>query len=134
MKKMVCLIAFYMIILTANAQPPDAGSLFRKSSRQKTTAWILSGGGLGLLTAGFLVGVSTVNDIANLSFPSDKKLAAGGALVVAGGAAILGSIPFFIAAGKNKKKATLLLKNENVFFPQFYSKQRLVSLGVTIHL
>ena len=134
MKKMVCLIVFYAIVVTANAQQPDAGLLIRKSGRQKITAWILAGSGVSLLTAGFLIELSSASDLAHLTLPKDAKLTTGGLLLLTGSAAVLSSIPFFIASRKNKRKATLLLKNENVFYPQFNSKQRLLSLGVTIHL
>jgi hypothetical protein len=48
---------------------------------------------------------------------------------------MLGSIPLFIGAGKNKRKANLMLKDETVFFnPQSAVKKRLVSLRVKINL
>ena len=68
-----------------------------KSKNQKTAAWVLLGGGVALIGAGFLIG-----DSKNATFDD------AGTGVVLGGIGFLsavGSIPLFIASGKNKRKA-----------------------------
>jgi hypothetical protein len=68
-----------------------------KSKNQKTAAWVLLGGGTALIGLGFLIG-----DSKNATFDD------AGTGVVLGGIGFLsavGSIPLFIASGKNKRKA-----------------------------
>ncbi len=68
-----------------------------KSKNQKTAAWVLLGGGVALMGAGYLIG-----DSKNATFDD------AGTGVVLGGIGFLsavGSIPLFIASGKNKRKA-----------------------------
>jgi len=80
-----------------------------KSKNQKTAAWVLLGGGTALIATGFIVG-----DSKNSSFDD----AAMGALFAGVGVlSALGSIPLFIASGKNKRKAmkaSALIKMETV--------------------
>src|SRR5436190_1275207 len=57
----------------------------RKGKIQKTAAWVLLGGGIAMA----VIGVSEFEPL----------------LATAGVLAAAGSIPFFIASGKNKKKA-----------------------------
>jgi hypothetical protein len=64
--------------------------LLKKSKSQKTAGFILLGAG-----ATTLIIMST----------GDTDLDAAGALFIGGTAAVLGSIPLFIAAGRNKRKA-----------------------------
>ena len=79
-----------------------------KSKNQKTAAWVLLGGGTALIGLGFLIG-----DSKNATFDD------AGTGVVLGGIGFLsavGSIPLFIASGKNKRramKATTFIKMEN---------------------
>lgn len=74
-----------------------------KSRNQKTAGWILLGGGAGLTAIGVIVGVATVwDDI----IEGDTRGSSGGPiLMVTGLASMAGSIPLFIAAGKNRRKA-----------------------------
>ncbi len=68
-----------------------------KSKNQKTAAWVLLGGGTALIGLGFLIG-----DSKNATFDD------AGTGVVLGGIgflSVVGSIPLFIASGKNKRKA-----------------------------
>src|SRR6478735_2464395 len=80
-----------------------------KSKNQKTAAWVLLGGGVALIGAGFLIG-----DSKNATFDD------AGTGVVLGGIGFLsavGSIPLFIASGKNKRKAmktTTSIKMETI--------------------
>ena len=89
----------------------------QKSKKQKKAATIMLGGGTALLLTGFIIprgeqtgttdiyGVFTVADYKN-----DGIKAAFG---LTGVASMLGSIPFFIASGKNKRRAmNLAFKNE----------------------
>ena len=68
-----------------------------KSKNQKTAAWVLLGGGTVLIGTGFLVG-----DNKNASF---DDAATGAVLAGIGVLSAIGSIPLFIASGKNKRRA-----------------------------
>jgi len=84
-----------------------------KSKNQKTAAWFLLGGGVALIGTGFLVG-----DDKEASFDD----AFTGALMAGIGVlSTIGSIPLFIASGKNKRKAmnaSAFIKLETVPLPQ----------------
>ena len=80
-----------------------------KSKNQKTAAWVLLGGGTALIGLGFLIG-----DSKNSTF---DDAATGAVLGGIGFLSAIGSIPLFIASGKNKRKAmqaTTFIKMENV--------------------
>ena len=87
-----------------------------KSKNQKTAAWVLLGGGTALIGLGFLIG-----DSKNATFDD------AGTGVVLGGIGFLsavGSIPLFIASGKNKRKAmkaTTSIKMETIPLHQVQS-------------
>ena len=82
---------------TNDSVPVVKTDYLTKSKNQKTAAWVLLGGGTALIATGFIVG-----DSKNSSFDD----AAMGALFAGVGVlSALGSIPLFIASGKNKRKA-----------------------------
>ena len=73
----------------------------KKARNQKTIAWVLAGAGVGLFTAGVIVAGKDKNDIDDVV----NDVVGGSALIAVGGLCALGSIPMFIVAGNNKKKA-----------------------------
>jgi len=93
---------------TNDSVPSIKADYLVKSKNQKTAAWVLLGGGVALMGAGYLIG-----DSKNASFDD------AGTGVVLGGIGFLstiGSIPLFIASGKNKRKAmkaTAFIKMED---------------------
>lgn len=150
---MVCLCATIQTnaqlpdtIVNMNTHKVDANLLFKKAKNQKTAAWILLGGGLGVAIAGMAIigdeaNKELTNDLGTIftlglyTAPPVKHSAAGPILAIAGTGALLGSIPLFIGSSKNKRKATLMLKNEAVFFnPQINNKEHLISLAIKINL
>ena len=80
-----------------------------KSKRQKSGGWIMLGGGAALIGTGFLIG-----DREESSF---DDAATGAILGGVGVLLMLGSIPVFIASGKNKRKASSISFN-NMMTPQ----------------
>ena len=74
-----------------------------KSKKQKTTGWILLGTGTTTVIVGAIV-----DDAKNTR--TEQSLT-GGIIVVSGIICGLTSIPFFIASGKNKRKALSLSLN-----------------------
>ena len=103
----------------------------QKSKTQKTIAWILLGSGTALIGAGIIVGG---NGAEEASFNDASN---GAALIIAGALADIGSIPFFIASAKNKRKA-LTVSFKNDFVPQLQQSclVRIPSptVGITIRL
>ena len=130
--------------------------LLQKAKSQKTTAWILLAGGTGLAIAGLaIIAHDASNDAATAGYnfaaalanvftlgsstytpqQEHKHSAAGPILAIAGTGAMLGSIPLFIASGKNRRNANLMLKDETVFFnPLLNIKKHLLSIGLKINL
>ncbi len=91
-----------------------------KSKHQKTTAWIMLGGGGALFLAGGLVGAHGFADLFSGDFnKANNKVAVAGTLSIVGAASMLGSIPFFISSGKNARKAvSISFINERIIVPQ----------------
>lgn len=91
----------------------DANLLFQKAKNRKIAAWILLGGGAALSAIGLLVyaGEKENNPAAELDILPKGTLpsAIGNCMMVA-------SIPFFISAGKNKRKAKLIVKEQGINF------------------
>jgi len=83
----------------------------QKSKTQKTIAWILLGSGTALIGAGIIVGENGADEA------SLNEATNGAALIIAGALVDIGSIPFFIASAKNKRKA-LTVSFKNDFVPQ----------------
>jgi len=88
-----------------------------KSKRQKKVASIMLGGGAVLVLTSFIIPrgeqTGTTNMYGIFPVPDYKNDGIKAALGLTGVASMLGSIPFFIASGKNKRKAMhLSFKNE----------------------
>lgn len=95
---------------TVNAQSKE--DYLKKSRNQRTTGWIMLGGGVVLGA----VGAATFNNSDFLS--NDAASNTGGWLFVIGGASALGSIPFFISSAHNARKAAAIsFKPQPVHYP-----------------
>ena len=81
---------------TNPGQPLTKKDYLQKSKNQKTAAWVLLGGGLVVAVGAAVLAVNS-----DWSEPDTPYTVA----VFAGGGAMLGSIPLFISAAKNKRKA-----------------------------
>ena len=68
-----------------------------KSKNQKSAAWVLLGGGTALVAGGLLIG--------NRSTSSFDDAAAGAIMGGLGVISALGSIPLFLASGRNHRRA-----------------------------
>jgi hypothetical protein len=107
MKKVVLSIVTAVFIFKSFGQqtnPAAASSkqdYLTKSQKQKTGAWGLLGIGTVMLIGGaYIAGHETFDNDGN-----DSGVAAAGVVAAMGVAAMIGSIPLFIASGKNKRKA-----------------------------
>ena len=77
--------------------------LLKKSKNQKITAWSMLGGGVLLVGIGIVFNENTRDNIySNAYYASDYFFGFG--LV-----SMLGSVPFFISSGKNKRKARAMV-------------------------
>jgi len=81
-----------------------------KSKKDKKIAWILLGAGITSITIGAL--------LSDNEDPNQKGFSPGRTLGIAGGGMLWVSVPFFIEAGKHKKKAaTLALESRPLQIP-----------------
>ncbi len=119
MKKFLLFLLGLYFFTSISAQYADslshrqASDFLNKANKQKTTGWILLGGGAGVAAIGFIVVSATLWD--DLTGGDSKGTDAGSVLMSAGLISMVGSIPFFIASGKNRRKAAVIvfIKMEN---------------------
>ena len=109
MKKNVVVALLLMVAVTSFSQPAPVvkKDYLKKSSNQKFTAWVLLGGGAAV------VGITALSNL-GVDFTGPKKEFPVVPVGI-GAACMVGSIPFFIASGKNKRKAmSMSFKNERI--------------------
>lgn len=104
---------------TDNDVPAVKTDYLKKSKNQKTAAWILLGGGFALTTTSILIATPKATE--DLTYVAggfligqpapENDYTAESILLVTGTAAMLGSIPLFLASGKNKKNAINMTTN-----------------------
>lgn len=133
MKKIQLILIFSALAFISYSQPGNPSipltkqDYLKKSKHQKTAGWLLLGGG----TIAWVVGVSKYMN------QNDNKDGGGEAAMVIGGIAGLSSIPFFIMASKNKKKA-ISLSFKNQIIPQlqknYFSNKSLLSFNLKISI
>ena len=109
---------------TKNLSDRDLGLYYLKQSKtQKTIGWVLLGSGLVME----LIGSAQYNEDL-FSEGSD-----GEALMLIGSLSTIASVPLFIMGAKNKGRAEILLRNQNI--PLTHSSgSRLLSVGLAIPL
>lgn len=101
------------------AQEMSKQDYLDKSRSQKTTGFIMAGGGVVLLAVGSALFTDDLVSCANLNCSSGSGIA-GIILAEVGGLVALGSIPFFISSGKNARKAAQIsFKNEPTYIPKY---------------
>ena len=120
MKKIVFSLTLLIFVLNSFCQTSKNKALtkdyyLQKSKNQKTVAWVLLGGGLGIAAAGGIVQLIHENQ-RNGGFNLDFT---GAFIAIGGGVIALSSIPFFISSSKNKNiAASIVISNQNIFLPQ----------------
>ena len=101
----------------------DLGTYYlKKSKEQKTIGWILLGVGI---TSTIVGGQQASKDIFNES--------SGEAWTIVGALCTVASIPVFLSGAKNKGRAEILLRNQNIPLTHV-SGTRLTSIGIAIPL
>jgi len=91
----------------------------QKSKKQKTAAWVLLGGGFALAVGGAILDASS-----DWTKSETPYLVA----IFVGGASMVGSIPLFIASGRNKRKAM----NASTYF-EIRQNPIPTNTGLTLH-
>ncbi len=120
-----------------------ATDYLKKSKNQKTAAWILLGSGGVMTMIGTVVGVHEGAEIlVNLFDPNptparnDATLAT--VLMSGGVLAMAGSVPLFIASGKNKRKAaasvSFKMENATNIYQSAFTNTRYPVLAIQIRL
>ena len=110
----------------------DQEDFLKKSRSQRTIGWIMAGTGTALVATGFVVAFA---DAMETAFSGDSYNKTGEAMIIGGVACAAGSIPLFIAANKNKKKARLAIGTQTIpvgFRPG--QQLRYPSAGIRIQL
>jgi hypothetical protein len=130
MKRIFIFVMLLLVMSTAfsqqlpSNQPLTQQDYVKKSKNQKTVAWILLAGGVGLIGTGLLIG--------NGDETSFDDAASGGIVAGVGVASALVSIPVFLASTRNKKKAMELSAGVQRFPLPFHSI--VASTAVTLKL
>jgi hypothetical protein len=132
---LLCLMGSTMCYGQVVPQPPqkmtdvELGHYYLdKSKKQKTWGFVLAGVGLGCI-----FGASAM--IANDDWYDEGNEAGYTALSLIGTGAIIGTIPLFTSAAKNKGRAEILLRYENVplgYLPQSPGKYPAVGVKIPI--
>ncbi len=108
MKQLLCLLAFLLCLQVGGftqepATTPTASEMYlKKSQSQKTSAWVLLGGGAALASGGLIIAMNNLNFFVEET-SSDYDLGTG--MFWVGSVSMLGSIPLFIASARNKGRA-----------------------------
>lgn len=121
------IIGTILLLMTTSSfcQQTDPGQsltqkdYLQKSKRQKTTAWTLLGGGFALAVGSSILDVSS-----DWSKSETPYLVA----IFTGCASMLGSIPLFVASGRNKRKAM----NASTYF-EIRQNPVSTNTGLTLH-
>ncbi len=101
-----------LIVINCFSQAPGKTDYLKKSKDQKIAAWVLLGTGVVL----DIIGIATYPDeILFLTESQKQQEKTAGVLAVTGIAFMLTSIPFFISAHKNKKRAMSITINTQQF-------------------
>ena len=113
MKKQIMIILLLAISATSFSQITESSKIFtnaeylKKSRKQNTAGWIFLGSGFALSATGLIIGVAGTADefVGVITDEKSHKWETAGGLFFTGLASMLTSIPFFVSASKNKKKA-----------------------------
>lgn len=118
MKKLVTLMMLLLLAAGSFGQKatPSSEEYLKKSKNTRNLAWVLVGGGVLLAVIGGVVAASEVSyALAGSGSSNTGEVMAG-----IGGVFVIGSIPLFISAGVNKRKArnaSANLKVEKIYIP-----------------
>ena len=132
---------------TPNDIPTVKTDYLKKSKNQKTTAWVLLGGGFALTMTSALMAAPKVSEDVGNAFVGifsaepapENNYTAENILLITGTASMLASIPFFIASKKNKRKAidmsaNIKMENARMIQNQSFVQTSYPSIALKIKL
>ena len=117
---LITLLSFAASVFAQEALPHGQEYYLQKSKNQKTAAWVLLGVGTTMIVVGMVGGMSTFgsSDYPFISEEDASAMDTYGIIMFVGIAGDLASIPFFISAGKNKKRAAAVtISNQPLYLP-----------------
>lgn len=136
MKKNLCLSFLLITAIQCFAQqdpPTPPVDYLQKSKKQRTAAKVMLGAGTAMALISILV---VTDDVVGILEPGDKENASLADVLGFGGLAVAaGSIPLFIASGRNKRKAmNLSFNSQKILIPQRnnWSTLAVPSIKITI--
>ncbi|HET7896040.1 MAG TPA: hypothetical protein VFL47_00170 [Flavisolibacter sp.] len=150
MKPLSFLLLFYLLLNTnrlyAQLQPdvdlnsqnvPAEVDYLKKAKGWRTGGIVLLSGGITMMLIGAGTGMSNMSfNITLYGSPSRETTRSGNkglGLFIAGGLAAVSSIPMFIAAANNNRKARLITGTQSILMPSgFKAKQTTVGLAFPI--
>lgn len=147
MKKIIILMLLLAFATTSFSQQIDQKQslqqtdYLKKSKKQKKAGRILLAVGTGLIAASFIIprGDLVYDGICIGAYCTDKykndKIKS--AVLVAGGITALGSIPFYIASSKNRKRAKALsvsFKRDNAFIVNNYNSVNISYPAISLNI
>ena len=119
------LTAFLIVnTFSASAQEMSKQDYLDKSRTQKTTAFILLGGGIAIGLTGAILyggkGMLSVADCIALGPCEEANYGFETGMMIVGGLATVASIPLFVSSSNNKKKAAeLSFKHQPINIPKY---------------
>jgi len=117
------------------SKPLTRADYLQKSKNQKTAGWILLGSGAVLSVTGLVIYRNSIED-SNNPFEFLKGKGAGASAI--GFLAMAGSIPLFIASGKNRRKAeasvSFKMENATLIGKCAVSNNRYPAVGILVRL
>lgn len=132
MKKVIFTAIISLLAFSGYSQPAskidhqfEKDQFLIKAKKQKTAAWVCLGGGVVLFTTGVLIAAPKVSkELITFTWswstpveqPEHPNYTGESILMVAGLAGVITSIPLFAASGNNRRKARLLVTNQNASF------------------
>lgn len=142
MNKIIFFATFFLLSAPSfsqqvtHSQLPAHENYLKKSKTQKTVGWILLGGGATMITASLLIMNNKVNEDPLGVLVSDEA-SASVILGLGGIASALASIPFFIASGKNKRRAAAVsfkMEKANIVNQWAFSNNPYPALSIRVRL
>jgi hypothetical protein len=144
MKKIILCAAFVALASTTFCQKRSLGSedYLKKSKNQKKIAWILLGAGVAFVSAAVIIPEGALTDEIDwtcLCQDIHENDGIKGGFLLAGGGTMVASVPFFLASGKNKKRAKeatafLLMEKATVIRSAAIGYSPFPAIGIRISL
>lgn len=115
----------------AKSQKELYDDFIRKSKTNKTIGWVLAGTGSALAIGGVIAATKEVTE--NVLNPQPRLNDTDDVLLGAGLVCAVASIPFFISAGKNKRKAKLAVGTQPITLGYYRTQNKTFpSAGINI--